>query len=207
MPSDPSFSAFPVHPTPLQMIPIDRGLGEFITSDRACRCAAGYWQIRSDRRRAPTRTRRDSWSRSWLTLPYAICSLATSGYAGDIRHPSALKALLDCARRIGSPDGSNTERPDLVGRLLFRGSACRTSFAFPVFNVMTVRARLLGELHQSSCMVMGGARVVRYHASSWTQRKNTRTSPSSHVISSLELRFARHDPSQADGVVMVHLPR
>jgi hypothetical protein len=118
-----------------------------------------------------------------------------------------LRVLLDRAGRICSPDGCDAERPDLVGRLLFRGSARRTGFAFPFFDVMTVRARLLGEFHQSSFMVMGGARVVRYHVSSWMQRKNTRTSPSSHVISSPKSWFGRHEPSQADGVVMVHLPR
>ena len=83
----------------------------------------------------------------------------------------------------------------------------RTGFAFAFCDVITVLTRLLGELHRSSFMVMGGARVVRYHVSSWMQRKNTRTSPSSHVISSPELWSARHEPSQADGVAMIQLPR
>ena len=65
------------------------------------------------------------------------------GHASHVR----LKVLLHCAGRICSPDGCDAERPDLVGRLLFRGSARRTSFAFPVFDVVTVRAWLLGELH------------------------------------------------------------
>ena len=62
--------------------------------------------------------------------------------------------LLDCAGRVCSLDGCDAERPDLVDRRLFRAPARRAGRLFLFLDVMTDRARFLGELHFSFLMTL-----------------------------------------------------
>src|SRR5580704_15682945 len=103
-------------------------------------------------------------SLKWADLKFQIC-LARFQLLGWRTLP-----LVDCAGRVCSPDGCDAERPDLIERRLFRASARRAGPVLLFCDVMTVRTRLLGELHFSSLMtlesVMGGARLTRNHVSS-----------------------------------------